>query len=308
MSQGKTSIGIIGMGWVGSSVAISILHRGICSELLLNDARPGLAEGEAMDLTHGSSFYPTTAVRAAHMAEMKDCKAIVITAGRGGSPDESRLDLLNDNIAIAKKIATELQGFGGILIIVTNPVDVLTYYYQQFSGLAAGRVIGTGTMLDTARLRELIGRKVDVDPRNIHANFIGEHGDSGLALWSSADIGGMKLRDFKTWQPEFEADISEKVRTAAYQIIRRKGATNHAIGLVTATLLKWVLRGDRRIINLSSVMNGIYGLKDLAISLPTLISEEGIIDVLEAGMNKKEEEQFFQSAEVLKTAIETTSY
>lgn len=160
----KTSIGIIGLGWVGASTAISILHRGICRELLLYDVKPGLAEGEAMDLNHGSSFYPSAEVRAAEISEMKDCQAIVITAGRGGRPGESRLDLLNDNIRIAADISEQLRGYQGILVIVANPVDVLTYYYQKFSGIPAGRVIGTGTMLDTARLRDIIGESWRLTP------------------------------------------------------------------------------------------------------------------------------------------------
>ncbi len=302
------ALGIIGLGWVGASTAISILHRGICSELLLCDLRPGLAEGEAMDLNHGSSFYPTSNAKAASISEMMHCKAIVITAGRGGKPGESRLDLLNDNIGIAKDIATQLKGFKGILVIVANPVDVLTYYYQKFSGLPATRVIGTGTMLDTSRLREIIGRKLDVDPRSIHAQVIGEHGDSEVILWSSATIGGTKLREWKGWKQEYESEIAEQVRKAASEIIKRKGATNHAIGLVTATLLKWLLRGDKRIINLSTVLSGQYELHDVALSLPVLLSTKGITEVLEADMNEAEKAKFFDSAKVIQNAIEGTDY
>jgi L-lactate dehydrogenase len=302
------SLGIIGLGWVGASTAISILQRGICQELLLCDARPGLAEGEAMDLNHGSSFYPTTLVKAADIQDMKHCNAIVITAGRGGKPKESRLDLLNDNIGIAKNIADQLKGYKGMLIIVANPVDVLTYYYQKFSGLPASRVIGTGTMLDTARLREIIGRKLEVDPRNIHAQVVGEHGDSETILWSSATIGGMKLRDWVGWQPAYEDGIANQVRRAAYEIIQRKGATNHAIGLVTATLLKWLLRGDKRIINLSTLVSGPYGLKDVALSLPAIVSKQGVTEVLEVDMNMDERNKFLASADVIRQAIERSNY
>ena len=304
----QNALGIIGLGWVGASTAISILHRGICSELLLCYARSGLAEGEAMDLNHGSSFYPTSNVKAASISEMMNCKAIVITAGRGGKSGESRLDLLNDNIGIAKDIATQLKGYQGILVIVANPVDVLTYYYQKFSGLPASRVIGTGTMLDTSRLREIIGRKLDVDPRSIHAQVIGEHGDSEVILWSSATIGGTKLREWKGWKQAYESEIAEQVRKAASEIIKRKGATNHAIGLVTATLLKWLLRGDKRIINLSTVLSGKHDLHDVALSLPVLLSTEGITEVLEADMNEEEKAKFFDSAKVIQKAISDTDY
>lgn len=302
------ALGIIGLGWVGASTAISILQRGICSELLLCDQRPGLAEGEAMDLNHGSSFYPTSSVKSATIAEMMHCKAIVITAGRGGKPGETRLDLLNDNIGIAKEIATQLKGFKGILVIVANPVDVLTYYYQKYSELPASRVIGTGTMLDTSRLREIIGRKLAIDPRSIHAQVIGEHGDSEVILWSSATIGGTKLRDWNGWKIEYEAEIAEQVRKAASEIIKRKGATNHAIGLVTATLLKWLLRGDHRVINLSTVLSGQYGLDEVAISLTVLLSTDGIIEVLQTDLDPLEKEKFLHSADVLKKAIVSTNY
>lgn len=302
------AIGIIGLGWVGSSTAISILQKGICNELLLHDLRPGLAEGEAMDLNHGSSFYPATEVKATSIEEMMHCKAIVITAGRGGRPNESRLDLLNDNIKIVKNIAEKLKDFNGILIILANPVDVLTFYYHKFSGLPVTKVIGTGTMLDTARLREIIGRKLDLDPRSIHAQVIGEHGDSETILWSTATIGGSKLRDWKNWLPEYEIEIGNQVKTAAYEIIKRKGATNHAIGLVTATLLKWILRGEKRIINVSTVISDTYGLKNVALSLPTIVSNEGVSEVMKVKMNEEEKNKFMSSASILKEAIKNTKF
>lgn len=302
------SIGIIGLGWVGSSVAISVLHRGICQELLLNDARPGLAQGEAMDFNHGSSFFPSTNVKAVEIREMMNCNAIVITAGRGGSPTESRLDLLNDNIKIAKEISGQLEGYKGMLIVVANPVDILTYFYQKFTGLPVGRVIGTGTMLDTARLREMVGRQINVDPRSVHAKVIGEHGDSEVVLWSEANIGGVSLRDWKGWKPAYENEIAEKVKRAAYDIIQKKGATNHAIGLVTATLLKWILRGERRVITISTALNGPFGLSDLATSLPSLVSEDGVEQVLEVTMDEAEKAAFHHSADVIKQAIEGTDY
>lgn len=300
----KASIGIIGMGWVGSSVAISILHQGICKELLLNDAKEGLAEGEAMDLMHGSSFFPTAAIHATSIDAMLNCHAIVVTAGRGGRPGETRLELLKDNIGIAKSISQQLQGYKGILIVVSNPVDVLTYFYQKFSGIPASRVIGTGTMLDTARLRAIIGEKLDLNPRVIQADVIGEHGDSEVILWSKATIGSDPLSKWTGWKSEDKEAIAEQVRAAAQQIIKRKGATNHAIGLVTATLLKWILRGERRIITLSTRLSGTFGLFDVAISLPCLISENGIKRILEIDMSEEEQAAFLRSCEVIRKAIE----
>jgi L-lactate dehydrogenase len=303
----KNSIGIIGMGWVGSSVAISILHRGICRELLLNDAREGIAEGEAMDLNHGTSFFPTADIRAVDVEEMLECRAIVVTAGRGGSGDESRLELLKDNIHIAREISGKLTGYKGILIVVSNPVDVLTYFYQKYTGIPASRVIGTGTLLDTARLREAIANRLHIEPKTIHAQVVGEHGDSELVLWSRASIGGLALRNWKEWKRSFEKDIEDEVRSAAYEIIRRKGATNHAIGLVTAELLKWILGGERRVVTLSSVLSGEYGLSGLAISLPVIITEKGLDRVLDMELNEEEWLRLKKSAEVIKEAIRSDS-
>jgi L-lactate dehydrogenase len=302
------SIGIIGMGWVGSSTAISILQRGICNELLLFDLKPGLAEGEALDLNHGSSYYPTSNVKSANISEMKHCSIIVITAGRGGKINETRLELIKDNITIAKSISEELKGYKGILIIVSNPVDVLTYYYQKFSGLPASRVIGTGTMLDTARIREIIGKKLDVSPQNIHAQVVGEHGESGTIIWSSASIGGINLRKWKGWKTAYEEEIENQVKKAAQEIIKRKGSTNHAIGLVTATLLKWLLHGDKRIINVSTVISGPYGLNNLAISMPNIVSKDGVNLIPEISMDDTEKNKFITSAGIIKSAIENCSY
>jgi len=301
----KNSIGIIGMGWVGSSVAISILQKGICKELLLNDVRTEIAEGEAMDLNHGSSFFPTASVRAASISEMKDCRAIVVTAGKGGKPGQSRLDLLNDNIGIAKSISKELKGFSGLLVIVANPVDVLTYFYQKFTGLPANQVIGTGTFLDTARLKDIVGDKLNVDPQSIHAQVVGEHGDSSVVLWSRVMIGNTPVRDWSGWKKEYEKEIEDEVRGAAGEIIKRKGSTNHAIGLVTSTLLKWLLRGDRRILTLSKVLRNENGYTDVAISLPVIIGDSGIEKVLDDSPSKDEKAQLDHSVEVIQNAIKS---
>ncbi|MEP2772043.1 MAG: L-lactate dehydrogenase [Fulvivirga sp.] len=299
----RTSIGIIGMGWVGSSVAISILQRGLCNHLLINDINGDIAEGEAMDLNHGSSFFPSAQTSACDIVDMMACQAIVVTAGRGGKPGETRLDLLQENIKIAKQVSKQLKGYKGLLIIVSNPVDVLTYYYQKFTGLPVNQVIGTGTMLDTARLREVIGRKVNIDPKSVHAHVIGEHGDSEVILWSKAMISGVALKDWPGWNTDFEDEIAVEVRTAAQEIIKRKGATNHAIGLVTATLLKWLLRGERRVVNIASVQSTAYGLDDVALSLPTVISENGVEEVVNFELTESEKTALNKSAQVLREAI-----
>lgn len=295
-------IGVVGLGWVGSSVAISTLHSGVATELLLHDVRPGIAEGEAMDLAHGASFYPAASVRAAGLDEMIDCDAVVVAAGRGGSGSESRLDLLRDNAAIVASIASELAGLKGLLVLVTNPVDVMVRIAADASGLPVERVLGTGTMLDTARLRQRLGVELDVDPRSVHAQVVGEHGDSEVVLWSGAHIGGVPLQEWPGWSSDLERTVTDQVRDAAYQIIARKGATNHAIGLVTAALLRWSRRGGGRVLTVSRVQEGALGLHGVALSLPSVVGPTGVHRVLEPRMSLAEREAVAHSADVLDTA------
>ncbi len=295
-------VGIVGLGWVGSSVAISTLQLGVAGELLLADHKPGLAEGEAMDLAQGASFYPTARVRAASLAELTSADAVVIAAGRGGKPDESRLELLRDNAATVSSVARSLAGLRGILVVVTNPVDIMTQIAVEASGLPPGRVIGTGTMLDTARLRQVLARELRLEPRSIHAQVVGEHGDSEVVLWSSAQVGGVPVRDWQGWSPQRERAIAEEVRRAAYEIIARKGATNHAIGLVTAALLRWSLRGERRVLTISRLQEGAFGLHGVALSLPAIVGAQGVEQVLEPRLSADEREALLRSAEVLRQA------
>lgn len=295
-------VGIIGMGWVGSSVAISTLHNGVATELLLNDVRPEVAEGEAMDLAHGASFHPPARIRAAAVEEMADCDAVVIAAGRGGTSDESRLALLRDNADIVAGIAERLSGLQGLLVLLTNPVDVMVRVAREASGLPPSRVLGTGTMLDTARLRQAVGEQLSVDPRSVHAHVVGEHGDSEVVLWSGADIGGVPIARWQGWNRDMQARITRQVRTAAYEIIARKGATNHAIGLVTAALLRWSRRGDGRVLSVSRVQDGAFGLRDVALSLPAVVTSGGADRVLEPAVSSAEREALERSAGILEEA------
>lgn len=290
------------MGWVGASVAASILHSGLATELLLADAKPRLAEGEAMDLAHGASFYPTASVRAASIEEMVDADAVVIAAGKGGGPKQSRLDLLRVNATIVNDIAQRLSAMRGLLVIVTNPVDVMTQVAAEASALPFARVIGTGTMLDTARLRQALGRTLDLEPRSIHAQVVGEHGDTEVVIWSGAQCGGVPLRKWPGWSAERENEIAHEVRNAAYEIIARKGATNHAIGLVTAALLRWTLRGGRRILTISRVQEGALGIRGVAVSLPAIVGGSGAVEVIEPDMDAGEREALERSVDVLRRA------
>ena len=298
----KRQVAIIGTGWVGSSVAISTLHAGIADELLLCDIRKEVAEGEAMDLAHGASFYPTAEVRAASIEEIAGADAIVVAAGRGGRPGESRLDLLRENAAVIREIGRRLIGCRGILVMVTNPVDVLTQAMTEVSNLPPARVVGTGTMLDTARLRHVLSRRLNVDPRSVHAHVVGEHGDSEVVLWSAAWVGSVRLRDWPGWNQEHEAVLAEQVRRAAFEIIRRKGATNHAIGLITADLLRSLLRDERRVLTVSRLQEGAAGLRNVALSLPAVVGAMGAAQVLEPEMSTQERLSLEHSADVLRIA------
>lgn len=299
----KRSVGVVGIGWVGASVAISTLHAGIAEELLLLDARPGLAEGEALDLGHGSSFYPSAEVRAVNSVEdMLGTDAVVIAAGRGGKPNESRLDLLRDNAAIARTFGEKLRGYRGVVVVVSNPVDVITRVIADASGLPPERVMGTGTVLDTARLRQVLGRELGLSPNSVHATVVGEHGDSEVVLWSSAHIGGVPLRSYTGWQPEREPILAAEVRTAAYEIIKRKGATNHAIGLCTAAVLRAVLRDQHQVLTVSRVQSTHGGV---ALSLPAVVGSDGATTVLVPEMTADERTGLAKSAEVLATAYQS---
>jgi L-lactate dehydrogenase len=298
----KRRVAVIGTGWVGSSVAISTLHSGVADELLLYDVREAVAEGEAMDLAHGAPFYPTSLVRTARIEEIIDADVIVIAAGRGGRAGESRLDLLRENALLIEDLGGRLTAARGIILIVSNPVDLLTKHMTEVSGLPAARVLGTGTMLDTARLKQVVGQTIRVDPHSIHAHVVGEHGDSEVVLWTAARVGGIPLRRWIGWDPQREAALADEVRRAAHEIIRRKGATNHAIGLVTADLLRCILRDERRVLTVSRIQEGAFGLRNVALSLPAIVGGNGAAEVLEPEISDDEWQRLQHSADVLRDA------
>lgn len=299
----RGKIGIIGLGWVGSSVAISLLQAGVASELYLNDIQSDLAEGEAMDLAHGSSFYPSCKIKSATIKDMHHCDAIVVAAGKGGTEGQSRLELVKFNADIIREIALQCKGFQGLIVMVTNPVDVLAYAFAHYAKIPFERVIGTGTMLDTARLRQVLGEHLHLNPRSIEAQVLGEHGDSQVAIWSQARIAGIPLRSWPEWNQHNEEKIEHQVRFAAREIIKRKGATNHAIGLVTAFLMKWALRDDRRIMTVSSGMHGVFNTDTTCISLPCLLGRNGLELILSPDMNESEKAKLEHSASIIQKEI-----
>lgn len=294
---------IIGCGFVGASTAFSLMQKGLFSELVLIDADYKRAEGEAMDISHGRPFAHTMKIYAGGYEDIGDCAMIIITAGANQKPGETRTDLVHRNVEIFKSIIPQItsQGFEGILLIVANPVDILTYAALKISGYPKERVIGSGTVLDSARFRYLLGEHLKVDSRSVHAMIIGEHGDSELAVWSGANISGIDVNDFceiRGFYNHQEAmeQIYRRVRDSAYQIIERKGATYYGVAMAIGRIAESIIRDEHAVLPVSSLMEGEYGLTDLCISVPTIVAGNGAEKVLEIPLNDKERQEFAGSA------------
>lgn len=279
----RRTVGIVGTGQVGTAAAYAIYNQNLASEILLVDRDHDKAEGEAMDLMHGQLLVGRVTCRAVDYDELSEAQVIIITAGASqASPDESRLQLLKRNADIFRQIISDLDEHApnAILMIATNPVDVLTYVSQELSARPKRRIIGTGTLLDTARFRALLGDHYGVDPRSVHAYILGEHGDSEVPIWSNANIAGQDLKGHtvleRQWDEGAMDALFEEARNAAYQIIERKGYTNTAIGVVIARILRAILEDQRVVLPLSIRPNGSYGLHDVALSVPCVLGIEGV--------------------------------
>lgn len=306
MRNGISRVALIGTGFVGSSYAFALLNQGVSEELVLIDLNKEKSEGDAMDLNHGIAFAPApTKIWYGDYQDCKDADIVVICAGANQKPGETRLDLVEKNAKIFKGIVDKVMenGFDGIILVATNPVDILTYATWKFSGLPKERVIGSGTILDTARFRFLLGDYFQIDARNVHAYIIGEHGDTELPVWSKADIGGKPILELMKEKEEYkEEDLEElfvNVRDAAYQIIERKGATYYGIAMGLVRLTKAILRNENSILTVSAYLDGEYDSNDIYIGVPAIVNRNGIRQVVELELNEKEKAQFQQSVEVL---------
>lgn len=303
-------VAIVGCGFVGSSIAFSLMQRGIYSEIVLIDVNHARAEGEALDLSHGLPYTAAMDIYAGDYKDVSDCSLIIITAGANQKPGETRLDLIGKNVAILKSIIPQItaEGFEGILMIVSNPVDVLTYAAREISGYPAHRVIGSGTVLDTARLKYILGRHLDVDSRSVHAVIIGEHGDSELAVWSGANVSGIDLNHFCEIRGHFRHDesmqrIYEDVRDSAYEIIKRKGATYYGIAMAVARIAECIVKDEQAVLPVSVILEGAYGLSGLALSIPSVVGKNGVEKVLEIPLNDQENQALHSSAKQLLAVI-----
>ena len=310
MNTNPRKAAIVGCGFVGASIAFRFLQQGLFSHLVLLDANQEKAEGEAMDLSDGLPYGSAMEITAGSYDDIADCALVVITAGANQKPGESRLDLIGRNIAILRSIIGEITAreFGGILLIVSNPVDVLTYAAWKMSGYPRERVIGSGTVLDTGRLKQLLGEELRVDSRNIHAFIIGEHGDSELAVWSEANVSGLALEDFcrirgQALRPGDMDRLYREVRDSAYEIIRRKGVTCYGIAMAVGRIASCIVKDEHAVLPISVALDGQYGLNGVALSLPSLVGRGGLEEILEIPLSPEEQHALDVSARQMLEAI-----
>lgn len=302
---------IIGAGQVGSTFAYALLIRGLASEIVVIDINRDLAEGQAQDLSHGLPYVRPARIYAGSYVDCADADIVVITAGSAQKPSESRLDLTQRNVEIFRRMIPEIAEYNrnGIFIIVSNPVDILTYAAIKFSGFAPNRIIGTGTTLDSARFRFLLSQHCSVDPRNVHAYVIGEHGDSEVAVWSLVHISGVQLAQFcqkcqRGCSMKMKEQLFEQVRTAAYHLIEKKGATYHAIGLATLTIVESIVRDQNSILTISSYLDNYLGISDVCLSVPTILSRRGVVSQVELPLASEELEGLHRSAQIIQSVLE----
>lgn len=297
---------MIGCGFVGSASAFALMQSGLFSELVLIDANHDKAEGEAMDIAHGLPFAGQMKIYAGDYDDIVDAAVIIVTAGAAQKPGETRLDLVNKNVNIFKSIIPEIakRNYKGILLIVANPVDILTYTAVKLSGLPENRVIGSGTVLDTARLKYALGEHLEVDSRSVHSFIIGEHGDSEIVAWSSTNVSGIPVNDFCESRGHFNHEeamhrIADDVKNSAYDIIEKKGATYYGIAMSVKRICECIMRDEKSILPISSMMHGEYGISDICLSMPTVVGREGVETRVPIQLNEQEESALSASAEQL---------
>ncbi|MDF2440660.1 MAG: L-lactate dehydrogenase [Abditibacteriota bacterium] len=303
-------VAIIGTGLVGSTCAYTLLLSGLAGEIVLIDANHARAQGEAMDLNHAMPFSHATRIWAGSAEDCAGADVVIVSAGVAQKPGESRLELVQRNAAIFGQIIPAVihSGFDGVLLIATNPVDVLTYMSLKLSGLPARRVIGSGTILDTARFRFEISRHFGVDPRSVQADIVGEHGDSSQPVWSGANVGGIKLEALAAAQnvvfnQETKDEIFARARDAAASIIQSKGATYYAIAAGLTCIVEAVLRDQNTVLCVSSLMDNLEDMDELCLSLPSVVNRSGIERILTPDLSAKEMSGLRHSAQVLKASI-----
>ncbi len=299
---------IVGAGAVGATFAYAMMLHGAADEIVLIDIDQELAQGQADDLSHGRAFMPPVQIRHGDKSDYADAHIIVMTAGASQKPGESRLDLVGKNMKIVQSVMDDIQSVNSnsLLLMVTNPVDILTNYALEISGWNRSRVMGSGTVLDTARFRHMLSRHCGVDVKNVHAYILGEHGDSEMAAWSMAHMAGLPMSDYcricgqcSDWKKERKA-IVDRVRNSAYHIIDYKGATNFGIGMALTRIVGTILRNERSVLTVSTHLEGEYGIQEITLSVPCLVTSEGIDRILIGELTDEEMKALHHSANVLK--------
>ena len=305
-------VAVVGAGAVGSSFAFALAQSGIAEEIVLVDANEGLAKGQALDMAHGAPFYRAVSIRAQTAAEAyKDAAVVVVTAGKAqAGPDQSRLELMEINARIITSIVTEIQQVNpdSIVVIVSNPVDILTHVAQQRTGWPRGRIFGSGTVLDSARFRWLLADHCGVSPQSVHASILGEHGDSEFAAWSQVHIGGVPMDDFcrECQLCNHECNrprIVEEVRRSAYHIIGYKGSTSFGVAMALTQIVRAILRNERRVLTVSARLEGEYGLHDVTLGIPCVVGRHGIEKIVSSQLLDIEQQELENSANILKQGI-----
>jgi L-lactate dehydrogenase len=302
---------IVGAGAVGSTFAYALAQSGVADEIALMDMDPNLAQGQVMDLAHGLPFYPNVQIDVGSPADYADAHVIVITAGSKQRPGESRLALLQRNARIIESIMDEIaaQGSQAVVVVVSNPVDILTYVAQRRVSWPRGRVIGSGTVLDSSRFRYLLSQHCGVNVHNVHAYILGEHGDSEFAAWSMTHVAGMRFDEYcqmcgdcHDWQEE-KRKIEEAVRTSAYHIIDYKGSTYYAVGQALVRIISAIVRNERSVLTVSTVLEGEYGLSNVCLGVPAMVGEAGVERILEMALPIEEQTALERSAGILQQAL-----
>ena len=304
---------VIGAGAVGATYCYALAQSGLADEIVLTDRNEDLMKGQVLDLGHGQSFFPTVSIRSGNIDDCADAQIVVITAGAAQKPGETRLELIKKNAAIVGTIAEDItkSGCNGIMLIVSNPVDVLTYVALKRSGWEKGRVIGSGTVLDSSRFRYLISKHCGVDVHNVHAYILGEHGDSEFAAWSMTNIAGINIDDYcpicgkcSGWKKQRQL-IEQQVRDSAYHIINYKGSTQFAVGLALVRITGAILRSQNSILSVSTMVESDFGIKDVCLSVPCVVTEKGVERIIESPLTADELISMSHSANVLRKALDS---
>jgi L-lactate dehydrogenase len=312
-SMQSRKVVVIGAGAVGATYCYALAQSGLADEIVLTDKNEDLMKGQVLDLVHGQTFFPTVGIRSGTVEDCSDAQLVVLTAGAAQKPGETRLQLIKKNAEITGSIAEDVakSGCKGIMLVVSNPVDVLTYVVLKRSGWEKGRVIGSGTVLDSSRFRHLLSKHCGVDVHNVHAYILGEHGDSEFAAWSMTNIAGISIDEFcpicgdcSDWKIQRQL-IEQQVRDSAYHIINYKGSTQFAVGLALVRITGAILRSQNTILSVSTLLESEFGIKDVCLSVPCVVSDKGVIRIIESPLTPSELSSLSSSAAILRKALDS---